>query len=83
MRPDHADSFAAHLAELALGTLSGRERAAMLEHVELCSRCQAELRDLARVADLSLEAAPRAEPPAGFDERVLARLAHEGRQRPC
>lgn len=76
------DARTGNLPELALGTLHGRERAATLSHVERCSRCRTELDELTRVADLLLDLAPAADPPAGFDTGVLERLAGRGRRRP-
>jgi hypothetical protein len=69
----------AHMREiapdLALGLLTGEERAAALEHLEGCQACRAEVASLAGVADDVLLTAPEVTPPAGFDGRVLARLA--------
>jgi predicted anti-sigma-YlaC factor YlaD len=42
-----------------------------------CGACRAELAELAVVADALLLAAPLAEPPAGFENRVLARFGTE------
>ena len=60
--------------DLALGLLTGEERAAALEHLEACQACRAEVASLAGVADDVLLTAPEITPPAGFDGRVLARL---------
>ena len=38
-------------AELALGILTGPDRAAALKHTERCASCQAEVASLAAVAD--------------------------------
>ena len=62
------------LPELALGILTGRERADALAHVETCPICADELERLSRAADALLEAAPGVEPPLGFEVRVLDRL---------
>ncbi len=59
-------------AELALGLLSGPERAAGLSHLAGCPSCREQVDELARVADHLLLLAPEAEPPAGFESRVLA-----------
>lgn len=67
--------------ELALGLLDGAERAAMLGHVEGCSRCQADLAGLTEVGEHLLLLAPAAEPPPGFESRVLAQLAPSPRTR--
>jgi hypothetical protein len=62
-------------AELALGILDGRERAAALAHLEHCSACHRELLVMGDLADRLIELAPGAEPPPGFETRVLASLA--------
>ncbi|HUZ21632.1 MAG TPA: zf-HC2 domain-containing protein [Acidimicrobiales bacterium] len=67
--------FADDLAELALGTLTGRERAELLGHLEGCPRCTEEVEGLSAAADSLLLAVPEAEPPVGFEVRVLDRLA--------
>ena len=61
--------------DVALGLLTGEERATALAHLERCETCRAEVAALAVMADEVLLAAPEATPPAGFDSRVLARLA--------
>jgi hypothetical protein len=61
-------------AELALGVLIGRERAAALAHLEGCKACREEVRRLRVVGGRLLELLPTAEPPAGFETRVLERL---------
>jgi anti-sigma factor RsiW len=66
--------FGDDLAELALGILSGRDRIAVLEHVESCERCSAELERLSLVADALLGLAPEIEPPVGFELRLAERL---------
>jgi hypothetical protein len=64
----------ARLVELALGILSGAERADLVDHVGHCGACRAELSELVQVADLLVQAVPEDEPPAGFEAAVLARL---------
>jgi hypothetical protein len=61
--------------DVALGLLTGEERAVALAHLERCEACRAEVAALAVTADEVLLAAPEATPPAGFDTRVLAGLA--------
>jgi hypothetical protein len=68
------DAFSVDLAELALGILTGRERAAALGHVDTCPRCADELEHLARAADDVLQAAPATEPPVGFEVRLFSRM---------
>ena len=62
-------------AELALGTVSGAERGAALDHLAGCPSCREIVDQLARAADSLLLLAPVAEPPPGFESRVLSRLA--------
>jgi anti-sigma factor RsiW len=62
------------LAELALGVLTGRERARALSHLESCPRCSEELEQLARAADAIVAMAPEAEPPLGFETRLFERM---------
>lgn len=63
-------------AELALGLLSGPERAAGLAHLVACPSCREQVDDMARVADRLLLLAPEAEPPAGFESRVLEAITN-------
>lgn len=62
-------------AELALGVLSGRERAAALGHLEQCAACRDHVAQLTAAADGLLDLLPGSEPPVGFENRVIARLA--------
>ena len=66
--------------ELALGILSGGERAEVVLHVNGCTRCQAYVAELTGAADAIPQLAPEAEPPAGFEGRLLRRLG-EGERR--
>jgi hypothetical protein len=66
--------------ELALGILSGAERAEVLLHVNGCARCQAHVAELTEAADVIPQLVPEAEPPPGFEARVLRRLG-EGERR--
>ena len=61
-------------AELALGVLSGRERATAIAHLEQCRACREEVRQLMVVGGLFPELLPPVEPPAGFETRVLQLL---------
>ena len=61
-------------AELALGALTGRERAAAIAHLEKCKACREDVRQLTVVGGRLLELLPPAEPPVGFEIRVLERL---------
>jgi anti-sigma-K factor RskA len=62
------------LSELALGVLTGRERAQALAHVESCPRCAEELEQLSRAADAVVQVAPEVEPPLGFETRLFERM---------
>jgi hypothetical protein len=65
------------LAMLALGELTGRERARTLAHLESCPRCAEELEQLARAADAVVGVAPEAEPPLGFETRLFEKMGIE------
>ena len=67
--------------EVALGVVSGEERALVLDHVGGCAACRKHLDDLARTADGLLVLAPSVEPPAGFETRVLGALQAARRPR--
>jgi anti-sigma factor RsiW len=60
--------------DVALGLLTGEERALALAHLEGCAACRADVASLAAVADELLLTGPEEQPPEGFDRRVLARL---------
>jgi hypothetical protein len=61
-------------AELALGVLTGRERAMAVAHLDTCDGCREDVRQLMATGEQLIELLPPAEPPAGFETRVLARL---------
>jgi hypothetical protein len=61
-------------AELALGVLTGRERAMAVAHLDECDACREDVRQLMATSEQLLELLPPAEPPAGFETRVLDRL---------
>jgi hypothetical protein len=68
------DEFAEVAAELALGVLTGRERARALAHLDGCESCREQVRELSMAGDELLALLPPAEPSAGFESRVLERL---------
>jgi hypothetical protein len=68
------DEFADVAAELALGVLMGRERADALAHLEGCDACRETVRQLTMTGEQLLGLLPAVEPPAGFENRVMARL---------
>lgn len=61
-------------AEVALGVADGADRAWALEHVAGCQECRARIERLSSLADELLLVAPGVEPPAGFEERVVAAI---------
>jgi hypothetical protein len=63
--------------ELALDVLPGDLRGLALEHLEGCTLCRSRVEELSESADELLFAYRPAEPPAGFEARVLNRLAAE------
>ena len=60
---------------LVLGGLDADRRAALATHLLRCAACRTEYDELATTAADLLPAVPGVQPPIGFDERVLARLA--------
>lgn len=66
-------------AELALGVADARTRAAAVAHLERCPACRRRVRDLSDVADRLVELVPPAQPPTGFESRVMARIDPDGR----
>ncbi len=74
VRERGCEQYSDDLAELALGVLTGRERARVLAHVESCPRCADELEHLSRVADTVVQSAPEMEPPLGFEVRLFERM---------
>ena len=66
--------FADAAAELALGVLTGRERARALAHLDRCEACRENVRQLAVTGEELVGLLPAIEPPAGFETRVMERL---------
>jgi anti-sigma-K factor RskA len=66
--------FADAAAELALGVLTGRERAQALAHLDRCEACRENVRQLAVTGEELVGLLPAVEPPAGFETRVMERL---------
>jgi len=60
--------------ELALGVLTGRERARAVEHLQHCGPCRARIQRMAFTSDELLWLLPGAQPPPGFAARVTGRL---------
>ena len=61
-------------AELALGVLTGRERAQALAHLDHCDACRETVRELTMTGEALVGLLPSAEPPAGFETRVMERI---------
>ena len=77
--PPDDDHLGDDVVGLVLGDLDADRRTALATHLLRCAPCRREYDELATtVADL-LPAVPGVQPPLGFDERVLARLAAVGR----
>ena len=60
--------------EMAMGTISGDERAQVLAHVSSCLDCRRLIESLSETADALLLLTPEHEPPAGFESNVLSRM---------
>jgi len=65
-------------AELALGVLTGRERAQAIAHLDRCDACREHVRRLTLTGEDLLGLLPGIEPPAGFETRVMSRLGLAG-----
>jgi len=61
-------------AELALGVLTGRERAQAIAHLDHCEACRENVRQLTMTGEGLLGLLPAMEPPVGFETRVLDRI---------
>jgi len=59
------------LASLALGALTGLDRARVLAHLETCPHCTAEVEELSGAADALTALIPEAPPPPGFADRTM------------
>ena len=70
------EEFAQVAAELALGVLTGRERARAIAHLDRCDTCRENVRQLSLTGEEMLGLLPSGEPPAGFETRVMGRLGH-------
>jgi hypothetical protein len=60
--------------EIALGIVSGSQRAEALQHASECGPCRVLVGDLAEAADALPLLAAEAEPPPGFEQRVLSAI---------
>jgi hypothetical protein len=66
--------FADVAAELALGVLTGRERAQAVAHLDECDCCREHVRQLSLTGEEMLGLLPSREPAEGFESRVMGRL---------
>jgi hypothetical protein len=66
--------------ELALGIVGGPQRADALQHASECGPCRVLVGELAEAADALPLLAAEAEPPPGFEDRVISAL-HAPRRR--
>jgi hypothetical protein len=60
--------------EISLGIADGEQRERAMHHLDDCDDCRHLLEQLSSVNDEMLSLAPTAEPPAGFESRVVERL---------
>jgi hypothetical protein len=68
--------------DLALGLVSGDERADALTHIDTCRACRDLVDELSRAADAIVLLAPSVEPRADFEQRVMNALDGPLRQQP-
>ena len=66
--------------ELALGVLCGAERAEALQHIDECGPCRTFVGELTDATDALPLLAPEAEPPPGFERRIVARFGSARRR---
>jgi len=80
--PPACAAFAEQAAELALDLVGEPARGQLLAHADGCASCRAHLDALAATGDALLALAPEAEPPPGFEGRVLDGLRQQERPAP-
>jgi len=66
--------------ELALDVLTGYERATAQAHLGTCQQCREYVASLTQIGDRMLTLVPGAEPPVGFEDKVLASMGFPGRK---
>jgi hypothetical protein len=76
------DEFADVAAELALGVLTGRERAQALMHLDQCDACRESVGKLTMTGEELLGLLPAIEPPPGFETRVMEAIGLAAPPRP-
>jgi hypothetical protein len=67
-------AFRDDLASLAIGALTGLDRARVLVHLEECAHCTTEVEELSATADALTSVVPEATPPEGFADRTMDRI---------
>jgi len=67
--------------EFALGVLDGEARAEVVEHLDRCPTCRTAVGELSETADAMVLLAPEAEPPPGFQQRVMEQITGTERRR--
>ena len=68
------DELAGVAAELALGALTGRERADALAHLDRCEACRENVRRQMMTGEELFGLLPACEPPPGFEIGVMTRI---------
>ncbi len=71
------DEFADAAAELALGVLTGRDRAKAIAHLDHCDACLENVRQLTMKGEELLGLLPTSEPSPGFGTGVMERFGLE------
>ena len=78
----HEDRYLDDIPEYVLGVLDGRSRSALIEHLAACDECADEVESLTAASDAMVRLPAGAEPPVGFETRVLDRLRQDQRNAP-
>jgi len=68
--------------EYALGILPAEEARAVSAHILACPACRQEVEEIRGIGDRLLDLVPDAEPPLGFDRRVLSAVGSRRLRRP-
>jgi hypothetical protein len=68
------DDYRNDLPEFALGILDGRQRAALLAHLDTCLECAQTVQELTDASDALLHVPVGAEPTLGFESRIIERI---------
>ncbi len=80
MRPFDCAEVREQAPEFALGLLDGDARAEVVHHIDGCPACRTVVLELAETADAMVLLAPEAEPPAGFERRVMEQITGGARR---